>query len=384
MVTLRKLTVDDLPFLLEVRNHNSTKEFLENNSEFTLEQCEIWFGNLTSPWYIIEVNKERVGYIRTNDSEVGCDIHPNYRRRGYARMAYKLYLKDKNYASLWVFEDNFAKQLYEELGFTPTGESKIVRNRNYIKMGYTSNSILILLFYYNRPEMIKNALDSIKNSNYTNFKIAFIDDGSETPGKPIVESYLPPEILSKTTFYNTNHSPEDKLNQGGSIFGYYANQAIKELNCDIAFMLCDDDALHPDYLSNLNKFFTNYPEVSYCYSQVLFYNPLKEKYTEGKFATPYTHPGSTYELNKHFLPINPSCKLDSSQVAWRTKCNFESNIWFPYPQTRSLDNSLYGDLYKHYGDCYPTKFVGQFKGVFEDQLGNRFIDGKNEFEVSFG
>ena len=40
-----------------------------------------------------------------------------------------------------------------------------------------SLKILILLFYYDRPEMVKNALKSIENSSYKNFTIAFIDDG---------------------------------------------------------------------------------------------------------------------------------------------------------------------------------------------------------------
>ena len=51
-------------------------------------------------------------------------------------MAYELYLKDKNYASLWVFEDNFAKNLYEKLGFVVNGNSRLVRDRNYIQMEY--------------------------------------------------------------------------------------------------------------------------------------------------------------------------------------------------------------------------------------------------------
>jgi hypothetical protein len=78
MVTLRPLIKEDLQFLLEVRNDESTRFNLENNSIFTLKQCEEWFDLLTSPWYIIEVNQERVGYIRTNGDEIGCDIHPNF------------------------------------------------------------------------------------------------------------------------------------------------------------------------------------------------------------------------------------------------------------------------------------------------------------------
>lgn len=136
MVNLRPLVESDLEFLLEVRNDNSTLHYLENDSKFTLEESQNWFENTQPKWFIIEVNRFPVGYIRTNGNEVGCDIHPNYRRRGYAKMAYELYLKDKEYASLWVFEDNFAKGLYEKLGFITTKNSKIIRGRNYIEMKY--------------------------------------------------------------------------------------------------------------------------------------------------------------------------------------------------------------------------------------------------------
>jgi hypothetical protein len=130
------LNKGDLPFLLEVRNDESTRKNLENDNIFNLESCEQWFENLKSPWYIIESDGEKVGYFRTNGDEVGCDIHPNHRRKGYARMAYEYYLNDKDYASLWVFEDNFAKDLYKSLGFIPNGETKKIRERNYIRMAY--------------------------------------------------------------------------------------------------------------------------------------------------------------------------------------------------------------------------------------------------------
>jgi ribosomal protein S18 acetylase RimI-like enzyme len=133
---LRKLSIWDLPFLLEVRNDETTRVNLENDSTFTLEQCAEWFLDKKPEWYIIEVDGNSVGYIRTNEDEVGADIHPKYRRKGYAREAYKLYLKDKEYASLWVFVDNFAKKLYTELGFVENGNSKTIRGREYIQMIY--------------------------------------------------------------------------------------------------------------------------------------------------------------------------------------------------------------------------------------------------------
>ena len=133
---LTQLTKKHLPFLLEIRNDFSTRDNLENNSIFTLEECKKWFKTLNSPWYIITKDEIPVGYISTNGDEIGCDIHPNHRRSGYARKAYKFILKEMNTASLWVFEDNFAKKLYHDLGFKENGEQKIIRERKYIKMTY--------------------------------------------------------------------------------------------------------------------------------------------------------------------------------------------------------------------------------------------------------
>jgi len=136
MVSLRKMNVNDLEFLLEVRNDESTRNNLENNSVFNYSECKMWFETMNPQWYIIETNGHPVGYIRTDGDEVGADIHPIHRRNGYARMAYELYLKDKEYATLWVFEDNFAKTLYTKLNFKDTDEIKTVRDRKYRKMVY--------------------------------------------------------------------------------------------------------------------------------------------------------------------------------------------------------------------------------------------------------
>ena len=136
-IRLEPLKQENLRFLLSVRNEESTRTQLENDNAFTLDECEDWFEKMKPKWFIIYNEKEEeVGYIRTNGTEVGCDIHIDFRRKGYARAAYKKYLEDKDYADLWVFEDNHAKKLYEELGFVATGESGIKRNRTYLKMVY--------------------------------------------------------------------------------------------------------------------------------------------------------------------------------------------------------------------------------------------------------
>lgn len=139
MIELRPLIESDLEFLLEVRNDFTTRNNLEDDSVFTLEQCKMWFSLTNPKWYIIQNEGINVGYFRTNGNEVGCDIHPKYRRQGFAKMTYDVYLKNVDNASLWVFDDNFVKKLYESLGFLEIGESKKIRNRKYIRMIWKKN-----------------------------------------------------------------------------------------------------------------------------------------------------------------------------------------------------------------------------------------------------
>lgn len=136
-ITLKPLKKENLRFLLSVRNEESTRTQLENDTSYSLDECEDWFEKLKPQWLVIfNENNEEVGYFRVDGNLIGCDIHPDFRRKGYAKAAYTKYLEDKDYADLWVFEDNHAKNLYEKLGFEKTGENKIIRGRNYLRMIY--------------------------------------------------------------------------------------------------------------------------------------------------------------------------------------------------------------------------------------------------------
>lgn len=151
-MVIRELNELDLSFLLEVRNHESTRENLENNSIFSIEQCTKWFKTLNSPWFIIEVDNIPVGYIRIDNEYIGIDIHMDFRKKGYAKQAFKEYLKDKEHAALWVFNDNFAKELYLQLGFFETGNIKDIRDKSYIEMKYVKlpdcKVAKVLAFYF--------------------------------------------------------------------------------------------------------------------------------------------------------------------------------------------------------------------------------------------
>lgn len=135
-IEIRPMSEDDLLFVNSTRNFLSTRKFLENNKEISIEDTILWFNTQKPTWYIILYNTIKVGYIRTSDDTkksicIGCDIHPDYRRKGIAEKSYLMFLKllyNKNYVNIWleVFEDNTpAIRLYKKLNFIIISSRKV-------------------------------------------------------------------------------------------------------------------------------------------------------------------------------------------------------------------------------------------------------------------
>jgi glycosyltransferase involved in cell wall biosynthesis len=222
--------------------------------------------------------------------------------------------------------------------------------------------ILIVLFYYDRPNMVRFALDSIEAQQYDDLEVAFIDDGSVIPGKPLVKQY---SFADKVRFYNTHDSKDKKIAQGGSRIGLMANRAMERSTSDICLMLCDDDALVEGYLAGLSEYYESHEFIAYSYGHVIPYKP--------RHNTKYGQIQSSGEsvLNKNILPIDPYCMVDASQVSWRTRASYEAGVRFPHPQTSALDATLYKGLHSVFGPCVFNGLSAQYKGLDDDQLGSR-------------
>jgi glycosyltransferase involved in cell wall biosynthesis len=228
--------------------------------------------------------------------------------------------------------------------------------------------ILILMAYYNRPILVKNALRSLVQANefHQNWELLFGDDGSHIAGKPIVEEILG-ALITKVKFVQSNASFENKI-ANGLVLGKFANEAMKSTDSDVALILCDDDELHPTYLQKLSDFFIENSNVLYAYSKIHLYNPLLQKSFE---ATSLTN-----KYNQFNVPINPVGKLDASQVSWRLDCCKKYGAWFAdstkhvenKPWTKDTDRSFFENLHAKCGLCYPTGLVAQYKGIHDYQL----------------
>ena len=236
-----------------------------------------------------------------------------------------------------------------------------------------NNKFLIILMYYNRPEGLIRALESIRSQSYSNWHVAFIDDGSDLAGEDIVKDYFTEEELSKVTFYNTNDTREIKKSRAlahkhlngfddrhsGMWLNPMFNKAVKENEHDVALFLCDDDLLQEKYLSNLNKFYNANHGTDYSYSLVILFD---ERHHNWKDMTVVT--------NRFFCtePIHPYFRLDTSQVSWRSSVYLMDNVWFDEEFHNYFDAFWYKRLFEKYGPCVFNGMVGQYKNFDKDSF----------------
>lgn len=234
----------------------------------------------------------------------------------------------------------------------------------------------IIIPYYKRPQMVLNALRSVKELTYDNWHLTLIDDSGDNSFKETFENY---GFKKEKIFYiPINMKDEEKQKIGGSIFGKYMNDCIKNTDAEIIITLCDDDALMPNYLTDLNKFYNENPNEVWAYCHVKFFNPELEEY-EKATEIPWDTKFNTSQLNIYTERIFPPCRVDSSQVSFRKVAFTLSNQWWPYPQTRDLDRSVFEKFSSIWGTCPFANCFGQYKGWFQNQLGYRHKINKTDW-----
>jgi hypothetical protein len=235
----------------------------------------------------------------------------------------------------------------------------------------SNTKFLIVLAYYKRPKIVLNALHSIKNLNYDNWELHFIDDSGDDSFKDILFSY---GFDNKKVKYSAIYeSDETKIKKGGSSHGHYINEAIKNSEADFTTILCDDDALVKDSFLQLDFFIKQNKSLEWFYNRVYFYDPSKEFYLNSNSRTEVQQNNykSFYDLNNYFEPINPQNRVDGSQVIYKNSLFKNNLVRYPYPQTMNLDSSILGQIYRVSGPCWPSYVYTQYKAAFADQMGNR-------------
>jgi len=129
ILQFRTIVFDDLSKLLEHRNLESTRKWLENESTLTSFEQKVWFESGGANNFKIVSNQDdadigivRIKRIDAETIQVGLDLFQEYRGKGFSKLVFNKLIDDlKNQAKifdLWVFLDNeSALKTYKNVGF---------------------------------------------------------------------------------------------------------------------------------------------------------------------------------------------------------------------------------------------------------------------------
>lgn len=237
--------------------------------------------------------------------------------------------------------------------------------------------------YYERPNMVRFALESIRRQNYSNWELCFVDDTETGSGEQSVLDIFGKD--PRVSYHCTKDSLEKKTSQGGSRVGYFWNRAIYNSNSEISFVLCDDDYLDKTYLADLDEWYSKNPEVMYAHSDFVQYNPFVVKTIDevdlNTIYQPYTNRDGNI-LKQRVCEVNYDTKaagvLDASQVSWRNISFKKYGVKFDDirgEQSRNFDLVLFTQLDSLFDQSQYTGIIGQYKGDHSDQFGHRVDKG---------
>lgn len=150
-INIRPMVIEDIEEFIRIRN--DAKEYLHNNSEFSVSDAKKWFIDTKPKFFVLEYESKMIGYFRTTnlgneEIYIGCDISSEYRGKGIGYKSYLIFIKkirseyNVKKIKLEVLSNNTrAIHIYEKLGFEKIGLS----NTTIIRDGKQIESIIMEL-----------------------------------------------------------------------------------------------------------------------------------------------------------------------------------------------------------------------------------------------
>jgi GT2 family glycosyltransferase len=120
--------------------------------------------------------------------------------------------------------------------------------------------VSIVTLNYNTPEITREFLESVNQSDYRPFEVILVDNGSSLK--------MDKEVLEKTySWLNILYSPKNLGFTGGN------NLGIKASKGDYVLVINNDTVLGPNLLESLLKPFQNLSHIGVVCPKILFFDP---------------------------------------------------------------------------------------------------------------
>ena len=122
------------------------------------------------------------------------------------------------------------------------------KQRPWRSLNKQDAKVSVIIPYFNQPDYIQEAVDSVKGSHYQNIEIVVVNDGSTT-------------LEAVQTFDKLNGVVKVSKSNGG--LGSARNAGIVASSGQFILPLDADDKIHPDYINLGVEALVNNPELSY-------------------------------------------------------------------------------------------------------------------------
>lgn len=161
-------------------------------------------------------------------------------------------------------------------------------------------SVSVIIPTYNRSKLLKEAIESVLQQNYTDFEVLVVDDGSTDDTHSVVKRFSDPRLRY---FYKDNGGQSSARNLG----------LVKAKGKYIAYL--DEDDLWPSkYLDSLVEQFEQNKEYGATYARVIVLSPDGEKKELGS-----PNRSRSGWITKYFLDYSP-CLMPSATCFRRSVC----------------------------------------------------------------
>lgn len=170
----------------------------------------------------------------------------------------------------------------------------------------------IIITSYNRPNLLKQSVDSALMQDYDDKEILIGDDGSDEETRALCEKY---EQEHGIIYYQSDRKDEDRLKV--TEFAENINECIKLSTGDIIFYLVDDDYYLQGHVSAIMGAFER------NFDWMAAYGPQYQKRLNDDTGEE-TH---VFTRSPGAVVLHAACQLDHNQVAHRREVFDKVGLW---------------------------------------------------------
>lgn len=219
-----------------------------------------------------------------------------------------------------------------------------------ISEGGCMNLVSVILTTYNRPQLCRQAISSVRMQTYPAFELLIIDDGSHPAARAEVRSTLEAYDDPRLRWLQTGRTDEERL----SMTSYCAaiNVGLHEARGEYITYLCDDDLYAPRRLEVMVDYLDSHPEAHVVYGmqrmvivdadtgEFLSHSWLNGRPTEEPCMRPIPQPPDTRQA---------AMRIDHSSIMHRRACLDKVGLWPTELEHQSTgDAAFFHKLQKHY------------------------------------